>query len=202
VESQARSALPVSQQPKLPVDVRELPFPEAAPEPPLNGLQATPAPRSGSPGAAAPQVAMIRPGPAAALVQLMPPSRSSGLKLLTRLAATESIKGCESRQLPFSRVVESHVYPARLPPGGSFSHCPLSGWSGLSIDGNIYAGAPRKCRGAARRQGRRLPAPPRNMASDEDLAVPPNNALERYSVNTTVIVGGRVWAEQTGLLVE
>jgi hypothetical protein len=45
-------------------------------------------------------------------------------------------------------------------------------------------------------------APPRNMASDEDLAVPPNNALERYSVNTTVIVGGRVWAEQTGLLVE
>jgi hypothetical protein len=40
------------------------------------------------------------------------------------------------------------------------------------------------------------------MASDEDLAVPPNNALERYSVNTTVIVGGRVWAEQTGLLVE
>ena len=191
--------LPVSPRPAPPVAVeREPPPAEAAPEPPP-AVEPPPA-------ALPPQVAAIRPEPAAPLGQLLPPGRGSGHKLLTRLAATESVEGCDSRQLPYFRVVDSDVYPARLPPGGRFSHRLVYALCPAGPDAELTATVTRELRGSAevvladKADGFQLR--PGTWASDEELAVPPNADPGRYTVSTTVMFGGRVWTEQTDLLIE
>ena len=206
VATQPGPEQPVSPRPRPPVEVERAPLPaEPAPEPPA-GLQATPAPRSESPATEAPQVAMIRPGPAARLDQLLPPGRGSGHKLLARLAATESTENCESRQLPFLRVIESDVVPARLAPGGRFSHRLVYALCPADSDAQLTATVTRELLGSAevvladKADGFQLR--PGTWASDEELAVPLNADPGRYTVNTTVTFGGRIWTEQTDLLIE
>jgi hypothetical protein len=206
VRSQLGPQQPVSPRPGPRVEVELEPPPaKAAPEPPAL-LQAIPAPRSGPPAAENPQVAMVRPGPAALLEKLLPHGRGRGHKLLAQLAATASTESCESRQLPFFRVIESNVLPARLVPGDRFSHRLVYALCTAGPDSLLTATVTRELRGSAdvvlvdRTDGFRLR--PGTWASDEDLAVPPNANPGLYSVNTTVTFGGRVWTEQTDLLIE
>lgn len=207
VATQSGPAQPVSPRPEPPVLVERDPPPvEVVPVLPPAGSQTTPASRSESPAAELPPVAMIPPMPADPLDQLLPPGRGSGHKLLARLAATESIEGCESRGLPFFRVIESNVIPARLPPGGRFSHRLVYALCPAGPDSQPTATVTRELRGGGevvltdRADSFRLR--PGTWASDEELAVPPNTDPGRYTVNTTVTFGGRVWTEQTDLLIE
>ena len=201
-------AQPVMPEPGPPADVgREPPPVEAVPELPPSGRQAPPAPPSRSPAAAPPQVAAIlRPEVVAPLEQLLPPGRGSGHKLLAQLAATESVEGCDSRELPFFRVIESDVVPARLPPGGRFSHRLVYALCPAGPDAPLTATVTRELRGgtgvvlADRTDGLRLR--PGTWASDEELAVPPSTDSGRHTVTTTVNFGGRVWTAQTDLLIE
>ena len=183
----------------------EPPPARAAPEPPAP-LPATPAPRSRPPAAEAPQLAMIRPGPAARLEELLPPGRGSGHKLLARLAATASTEGCAARELPFLRVIESNVLPARLAPGGRFSHRLVYALCPAEPAAPLTATVARELRGSAGvvlvDQTDDLRLRPGTWASDEELEVPPNASPGRYTVSTTVTFGGRVWTEQTDLLIE
>ena len=201
-------AQPVMPEPGPPADVgREPPPVEAVPELPPSGRQAPPAPPSRSPAAAPPQVAAIlRPEVVAPLEQLLPPGRGSGHKLLAQLAATESVEGCDSRELPFFRVIESDVVPAWLPPGGRFSHRLVYALCPAGPDAPLTATVTRELRGgtgvvlADRTDGLRLR--PGTWASDEELAVPPSTDSGRHTVTTTVNFGGRVWTAQTDLLIE
>ena len=200
-------AQPVSPQQEQPVEVaREPPAAEAAPEPSAAVLQATPAPRSGTSEAEPPQVAMLPPGQAARLEQLLPPGRGSGQKLLVRPSATESIEGCENRELPFFRVLDSSVEPERLPPGGRFSHRVVYALCPADLAAQLLAIVTRQLRGRAglvlvdQTDGLRLR--PGTWASDEELAVPPNTDPGRYNLNTTVTFGDSVWTEETDLLIE
>jgi hypothetical protein len=193
------AAPPPSPGPALTAPVQTQPGPEEPVSPP-------PAPRSGPPAAEAPQVALLPPGPAVRLEQLLPPGRGSGHKLLARLAATAGTEGCASRELPFFRVIESNVLPERLAPGGRFSHRLVYALCPADPDSLLTATVTRELRGSAgvvvadRADGFRLR--PGTWASDQELEVPPNTSPGRYAVNTTVTFGGRVWTEQTDLLIE
>jgi hypothetical protein len=200
-------ALPIAPQPEATVAVERGPPAAATPAPPPVGLPAIAESRSGPPAAPAPQLAMIAPRPTAApLAQLLPPGRGSGHKLLARLAATASTEGCDNRQLPYFRVIESNVVPARLPPGGRFSHRLVYALCPAGPDTELTATVTRELRGGAgvvladEADGLRLR--PGTWASDEELAVPPTAVPGRYTVSTTVTFDGRVWTEQTDLLIE
>lgn len=205
VETQPGPAQIVPPQPPVEV-VREPPPAEAVQEVPAAALQAQPAPRTGSPAAETPQVAMVRPGPAALLEQLLPPGRGSGQKLLARLAATESTEGCDSRELPFFRVIESNVYPARSAPGGRFSHRLVYALCPAGPGSQLTATVTRELRGSAEvvlvDQSDDVRLRPGTWASDEELVLPPNAVPGRYTITSTVTFGGSVWTEQTDLLIE
>jgi hypothetical protein len=208
VETPSVPAQPVPPQPTPPVEVvPDPPSAEAALQLPLADLQQAPsAPRSGLPAVETPQVAMIRPGPAASLEQLLPPGRGSGHKLLARLEATESIEACDSRELPFFRVLDSNVEPARLSPGGRFSHRLVYALCPAGPASRLTATVTRELRGSAEvvlvDQADALQLRPGTWARDEEFMVPPNTAPGRYIVNTTVVFGGRVSTAQTDLLIE
>jgi hypothetical protein len=197
---------PDTAQPK-PVELVPGPPPVVAtPQLPPADVQAPPTPGSGAPVANTPQVAMLRPSPAAPLEQLLPSGRGSGQKLLARLAATASIEACDRRDLPFFRVLESNGDRERLPPGDRLSHRLVYALCPADVAAELTATVKRELRGSAgvllvdRADGLRLR--PGTWAIDEELAVPRDAVTGRYTVNTTVVFGGIEWTEQTELLIE
>src|SRR4051812_26097512 len=128
------------------------------------------------------------------LEQLMLSSWSHSYKLLKRASETARDEGCETKTLPFFKLIRSEVYPAYIKPGEHINHrfvyalCPAQLGQPLpaEIDKRIlHAG---RALFSTRKAGYMLR--PGTWADDDEIEVPSDSDRGIYEVQIEIILQG------------
>jgi hypothetical protein len=126
--------------------------------------------------------------------QLIHYNRGRGNKMLKSAADTVSAESCQSRRLPFFRLISSEVHPPHVKGGESFNHrftyalCPK--WGGKLVNGRLTKLIAHGGDTILAETKEEYPLQPGTWADDDDIQVPPNAPKGQYTIGIEIVVNG------------